>query len=171
MIFELVHRLLILYQDYSSAFLTVVIFLLLEFVRRSGLIASACLQLGRLPERFEFVFLVLNKAPEFADFIVTVLAEVESKLLAEPQLQKVVVQRFFADLDLCGGIFEGPALQLLLIGPLVHNEDSIVELTPSADLLDNLLNGSLLRALVLAHVLALRRLRHRRGLLLRRLRA
>ena len=96
------------------------------------------------------------------------LGEVESKLLAEPQLQEVVVQRFLTDLDLQGGILQRPPLQLLLTGPLVLHEDTIVELTPGANLLNNFLDRSLLRALVLAQVLALRRF-HQWGLLLRRL--
>ena len=161
--FRLVHQ-----DSSSSVFTGSVIVLLSEFAGRSGFIAWGRFQLRRLPGRFKSSFLLLYEAAENANLFITVLGEVESKLLSEPQLQKVVVQRFLTDLDLQGGILQGPPLQLLLTGSLVLHEDTIVELTPGADLLDNFLDCSLLRALVLAQVLALRRFHHL-GFLLRRL--
>ena len=77
------------------------------------------------------------------------LGEVESKLLAEAQLQQIVVERFFADLHLQRCVLQRPALQLLLASLLVLDKHSVIELAPGADFLDDFLNGPLLCALVL----------------------
>ena len=97
--------------------------------------------------------MLFNKAPEYANLLVTVLGEVESELLAESQLQQIIVERLFAYLDLECGVFQGPPLQLLLARLLVLDKYSIVQLAPSADFLDDLLDGTLLRALGLAGIL------------------
>ena len=81
------------------------------------------------------------------------LGEVESKLLAESQLQQIIVERLFANLDLQCGVLEGPPLQLLLARLLVLDENSIIQLAPRADFFDDLLDGAFLRALVLAEIL------------------
>ena len=97
--------------------------------------------------------MLLDEASEHADLLVSVLRKVESELLAKSQLQQIIVERFLAHLDLQSGIFQGPALQLLLARPLVLHKYSIVELAPGADLLDDLLDGPLLGAFRLVRVL------------------
>ena len=70
--------------------------------------------------------MLFNKAPEYANLLVTVLGEVESELLAESQLQQIIVERLFAYLDLECGVLQGPPLQLLLARLLVLDKYSIV---------------------------------------------
>ena len=97
--------------------------------------------------------MLFNKAPEYANLLVTVLGEVESELLAESQLQQIIVERLFAYLDLECGVLQGPPLQLLLARLLVLDKYSIVQLAPSANFFDDLLDGTLLCALGLAGIL------------------
>ena len=70
------------------------------------------------------------------------LRKVEAVLLAKPKLEKVVIQGLLGYANLLCCIFEGVPHEVAIL------EDSIVELPPQRDLLDDLLDGSFLGAFV-----------------------
>ena len=72
------------------------------------------------------------------------LLEVKGELLAETKLQKVVVERFFADLNLLGSVFESVANDLVVLV-----RDSVVKFAPERNFLDDILNCALLSSLLL----------------------
>jgi len=52
------------------------------------------------------------------------MCKIEPVLLAKPQLQQVVVKRFFADLDFGGSVFKGEADEITIA------VDSVVQFAP-----------------------------------------
>lgn len=72
------------------------------------------------------------------------LLEVKVELLAEPELEQVVIKRLLADLHLLRSVFQGVADDLVVL-----IRDAVVKFAPEGDLLDNVLNSALLRSLLL----------------------
>ena len=102
----------------------------LVFLLLFDIFASVCLLC--------LVLLRLDKCAEHANFVVFVFLEVESVLFAKPELKQVVIERFFGDVNLCSCVFKRIADQVPV------SEDSVVQLPPKADLLDDLFYGPLL---------------------------
>jgi hypothetical protein len=73
-----------------------------------------------------------------------VLLEVEAELLAEPELQQVVVQGLLGDPNFLCRVFEGVPEQVAFV--VVH---TVVELPPETHFLNDLLDGSLFGPLLL----------------------
>jgi hypothetical protein len=72
-----------------------------------------------------------------------VFLKIEAKLLAEPELEEVVIEGLLGDVDLLGCVFQRPSLKLHFLGLLVWDHYSIVEFPPGAHFLDNFRNGTL----------------------------
>ena len=94
------------------------------------------------------LFLLLNKWSKHSNFAVTIFFEIEPEFLAESKLEQIIVKRLFWNFDFLSGIFKWPTLKLDLVSFLVWYHDTIVELSPSAYLLNDLGNGSLLGSLL-----------------------
>lgn len=89
-----------------------------------------------------FLLLVLHEGAEGAHLLVPVLLKVKAVLLAKPQLEQVVVQGLLADANLAGSVLQRVPHQVSV------SVDSVVEFSPQGDLLDDVGDGALFRALL-----------------------
>ena len=84
---------------------------------------------------------LLDEGAEHAHLRLLVLLKIKVVLLAEAQLQQVVVERLLRDVDLHGCLLERVAHHFAIV------EHAVVQSAPQAHLLDDLLDGALLRPL------------------------
>lgn len=114
------------------------------------LISSFCVaiewSLLFLTLRSRIVFLLLfHEAAEHANFFVAIRLKVKAILLAESQLQQVIIKTLLGHTDFLGRILKRPSLQLKLLLVLrIRDHDAIVELSPGAHFLDDIRDSPLL---------------------------
>ena len=101
-----------------------------------------------------FRLLFFDIRSQNSDLIVFMFLKIKPKFFSKPQLQKVVIQRFLRYANLLSSIFQRVPQQVTLI---ILN--SIIELPPEANLLNNILNRTFLCPFLLSicwHILGLR---------------
>jgi len=94
---------------------------------------------------FRVLFLllrVLYKRSKDSDLFFLVLLEVEIVLFAEAHLKQIVVEALLGNTDLAGCVFERIAHQVSVAN------DSVVQLAPETDFLDDLFDCALLGTLL-----------------------
>jgi hypothetical protein len=98
---------------------------------------------------FQGFLLFFNEGSEHSYFAITVLFKIKTELLAESELQQVVIQTFLGNLHLGSCVLQTPSLKLDFTRLPIRNHDTVVQLSPSTDLLNDLGDGSLLSPLFL----------------------
>lgn len=100
----------------------------------------------------QFVFHFFDKASKHTNFFIAVSGKVKAKLLSKPELEQVVIKGLLRHLNFLGRIFEGPSLELKLPCLCMRDNHPIIQLSPRAHLLNDILYSSLLGAFVLLPV-------------------
>ena len=75
--------------------------------------------------------MIFNVATEDADFVIAVLLEVETILLAKTKLEQVIVKTFFTDSNFGSSVFKTVSDEVSI------SVDTVIEFSPKRDFLDD----------------------------------
>ena len=75
--------------------------------------------------------MIFNVATEDADFVIAVLLEVETILLAKAKLEQVIVKTFFTDTNLSSSVFKTVSDEVSI------SVDTVIEFSPKRDFFDD----------------------------------